>query len=394
MWWHAPRSRSRSRSDVLRSLWPFTARGTLVLAVGAVALAAGAALATTVLIFTGVALVAVVLFCVLSLWLRPVARDVVRTVSATVVPAGTEVDARISVEVGPGRVARYRWADALAREGVRRTGELEPAPDGVARAAYSFVPTHRGEHAFGPLHITATDVLGLACRRQPYAVVSTLVVGPAVTSLASADLVDVAGAGGRSSMTYAGDGTDDLVPRPYVRGDSRRRVHWKATAHRGELMVRQEEHESAPTASVVVDRHARDDDTLEAVLAATASVAVHLAETGFSVDVIDTDGSTHVTRLGIDATDLVSALAHCTRRAADDHLAGGRAARPSDGPIVVVAADEAARVTQRLDAAAPGRSVIAILTTSPDGIDARRPVGDLRRGVASAWREAVIRDRV
>lgn len=33
--------------------------------------------------------------------------------------------------------------------------------------------------------------------------------------------------------------------RPYVRGDSRRRVHWKASAHRGELMVK--EHEGTGT---------------------------------------------------------------------------------------------------------------------------------------------------
>ena len=33
-----------------------------------------------------------------------------------------------------------------------------------------------------------------------------------------------------------------------------RRIHWRATAHRDELMVRQEEQESTPEATVVLDR--------------------------------------------------------------------------------------------------------------------------------------------
>lgn len=51
---------------------------------------------------------------------------------------------------------------------------------------------------------------------------------------------------------------DDLFRsiRPYVRGDDRRRVHWKATAHHGELMVRESEGTGLVALQVVVDlRH-------------------------------------------------------------------------------------------------------------------------------------------
>lgn len=41
--------------------------------------------------------------------------------------------------------------------------------------------------------------------------------------------------------------------RPYVRGDERRRVHWKATAHHGELMVRESDGTGVVALQVVVD---------------------------------------------------------------------------------------------------------------------------------------------
>lgn len=49
-----------------------------------------------------------------------------------------------------------------------------------------------------------------------------------------------------------GDDTFRSV-RPYRTGDERRRVHWKATAHHGELMVRESEGTGVVTVRIVVD---------------------------------------------------------------------------------------------------------------------------------------------
>lgn len=48
---------------------------------------------------------------------------------------------------------------------------------------------------------------------------------------------------------------DDLYRsvRPYVRGDERRRIHWKATAHHGELMVRESEGTGVVALQVAVE---------------------------------------------------------------------------------------------------------------------------------------------
>ena len=82
-----------------------------------------------------------------------------------------------------------------------------------------------------------------------------MTVAPAIVDLPP--LTDFAGeAGGtlHTTTNQLGQGADNLVARPYVPGDSMRRIHWRATAHRDELMVRQEEQESTPEASVVLDR--------------------------------------------------------------------------------------------------------------------------------------------
>ena len=84
-----------------------------------------------------------------------------------------------------------------------------------------------------------------------------MTVAPAVIDLPP--LTNFAGeAGGtlHTTTNQLGQGADNLVARPYVPGDSMRRIHWRATAHRDELMVRQEEQESTPEASVVIDRGA------------------------------------------------------------------------------------------------------------------------------------------
>ena len=47
----------------------------------------------------------------------------------------------------------------------------------------------------------------------------------------------------------------------YLPGDAMKRLHWKATAHRGQLMVRQEEQQINPRAGVFLDCEPRTQGT-------------------------------------------------------------------------------------------------------------------------------------
>jgi uncharacterized protein (DUF58 family) len=90
---------------------------------------------------------------------------------------------------------------------------------------------------------------------------------------------------------------EDVTTREYRRGDDLRRVHWRSTARTGELMVRREEQPWQSRATVVLDsrrtahRGTGAASSLEWLVAAAASVAVHLTHAGFAVGSSPTDRS-------------------------------------------------------------------------------------------------------
>jgi hypothetical protein len=107
---------------------------------------------------------------------------------------------------------------------------------------------------------------------------------------------------------------DDLTTREYHTGDALRRVHWRASARRGELMVRQEEHRSHPDAHIVLDTRLAgypdadiDDadvwhptytsDAFEWTVQMLASLGVHLDTSGFQVTIEET-ASPQIDQLG------------------------------------------------------------------------------------------------
>ena len=98
---------------------------------------------------------------------------------------------------------------------------------------------------------------------------------------------------------------DDLTTREYRPGDALRRVHWRASARHGELMVRQEEHRSHPDARIVVDTRqsgypdavpdpgdtwspTAHSESFEWVVRMTASLGAHLESSGFRVLIEET----------------------------------------------------------------------------------------------------------
>jgi uncharacterized protein (DUF58 family) len=77
--------------------------------------------------------------------------------------------------------------------------------------------------------------------------------------------------------------TEPAAVRDYQSGDPRRLVHWKATARRDRLMVREVVLRGLPQAWVLVDDAAPPGDSTEAALSVAASVAVRLLRTGHTV---------------------------------------------------------------------------------------------------------------
>lgn len=155
----------------------------------------------------------------------------------------------------------------------------------------------RGRFQLGPLLVRATDPFGLVELDRTFATTSTLVVTPRVVPLPAIPLDGSwTGSGDNRPRDFAGGSAEDVTTREYRRGDDLRRVHWRSSAHAGELMVRREEQPWQSRATVFVDNRAHvhrghgPASSLEDAVSIAASVAVHLSQRGFRVRLVTADG--------------------------------------------------------------------------------------------------------
>ncbi|MGI9085116.1 MAG: DUF58 domain-containing protein [Aeromicrobium sp.] len=202
-----------------------------------------------------------------------------------------------------------RWDDHLpAGLTGAATGQLPPSPrTGRGRAghalAYDVRVHRRGRHLVGPLEIEAVDPFGLVSRRHRLAGTSPVIVLPRRRELAPLGSLGLSDDGsGHPAPQHAGNGAEDVIARAYLAGDAVKRLNWKATAHRGELMVRQEERQVNPRAAVYLDCDpstqgtARDQvgewepsPMFEWGIVAAASVMTHLVGEGCIVALRSSD---------------------------------------------------------------------------------------------------------
>jgi hypothetical protein len=237
--------------------------------------------------------------------------EVTRTFSPHVIEAGTPTVVTLHVRnKSASRSPKGRWMDALPwRPGATPAADFPSlaarGPRFAARGNsreldYELTPPQRGWYQVGPMALTVGDALGIARSHADLGGTTQLIVTPEVIPLAETGLSIPAGDGeARMVQRRATGDADDSMTREYRRGDALRRVHWRATARRGDLMVRQEEQRSLPQARVIVDTmragyHDVDTDlrgevgqsvSFEWVVRMLASVTVHLRRGGFQVTV-------------------------------------------------------------------------------------------------------------
>ncbi len=166
-------------------------------------------------------------------------------------------------------------------------------PGGAARLRYEVVGAARGVHELGPVEVALRDPFGVARRRQLIGGTDKLVVYPPVHRLAvGLPLRGLTGTGGGSRPRPGATGDELATVREYVQGDDLRKVHWATTAHRGQLMVRQDESPQRPDALILLDvragahRGTGVDHSLETAASAAASVCYHVAERGFDAALV------------------------------------------------------------------------------------------------------------
>lgn len=372
---------------------PLTARGAGALVLGVLFAIAANIVSAPILVYVAVLLFVLAAFAVLVVYVPRRSGTVTRQISTDLLTVGEESRVTVRFALRSLRVPHGRWRDVLP-DAVTGSASGEYPPDaGVLR--YPIAGVRRGIWPVGPLILRTVDPFGLAQREQAFGETRTVTVVPEVIPLAPlAAHWGAAGGTAHTSSSRLGQGSDNLSPRHYVSGDSMRRIHWRATAHRGELMVRQEEEESSPDAIVVIDRAAGRwaradrgvDPAFEAAVSACASIALHLASEGYSVDVVDSAGSVIGTLRGHedDRDELLVALAMLAPRGDSRDLATIVGGTPP-GPLVVIsgridAADQA--VLHHGGAAVP---ILLATDPAPDAVAAASAAG---------WTSAVLTDDI
>ena len=230
---------------------------------------------------------------------------VARQLQPAVATEGEQVQVQVSV-VGTARAAE--WVERVPMTpGFAGPGRLRGiSTTRPGSLGYRYWPSRRGWASVGPLIIEDRDPFALAVRVTNTRAVSTQLVIPTVTALTVGPMPGPSTEAGPQTARSRERADDDVVTREYRSGDALRRVHWRATARHGELMVRQEEPQAGPHARLIVDtqtvgyrdvalvrdpvtgRRAPDSASFEWSIRMAASTAVHLAERGYTVQLLST----------------------------------------------------------------------------------------------------------
>lgn len=288
-----------------------TRRGVGFLIAGVVSFVAAPILSLPAMLYVTGLMLALVLFSAVFVFVGHSRVRIERSFAPQVVPPGQMSHATVRItNLSVLPCLEANWSDDLPH-GIsgNATGVL-PAlggshgTDSRVSFTYALQGLRRGRHPIGPLRVNVLDPFGLVFRRHKFGSPEMLTVLPR-----RFELRPIAPRGSsedgatRPAPQHVGLGEDDVIARSYLPGDAVKRLHWKATAHRGELMVRQEEQQLTPRAAVVLDCEPVSQGTaqdrqgqweysaaFEWCVVATTSITAHLVKGGYVV-VLQSNGA-------------------------------------------------------------------------------------------------------
>jgi uncharacterized protein (DUF58 family) len=290
----------------------FTRRGLGFLITAAVCFVAAPVFSLPALFFATALLLGLVVFTTLFVFAGHSRLRIERSFSPQVVSPGDTARATLrATNLSLLPCLEAKWVDQLPHSISGDASGILPALGGSRQAdsrfsfSYGVRGLRRGLHAIGPLRLELLDPFGLVYRRHAFGTAESLVVLPRRVELKPIATLGASDDGAtRPAPQNVGVGDDDIIARPYLPGDAMKRMHWKATAHRGHLMVRQEEQQINPRAGVFLDcepathgttrdrhREWEHSPTFEWCVVATASIVNHLARAGYVVNLQSSSGA-------------------------------------------------------------------------------------------------------
>ncbi|MEU7936936.1 DUF58 domain-containing protein [Microbispora bryophytorum] len=262
---------------------------------------------------------------------------------------------------------------------------------GVREIDYKVSSDLRGRFPVGPLSVRIADPFGLVELTRSFTVTDTLVVTPEVVPLPPVRLSGEHSGGGDSrTRSVAAAGDDDVAPREYRQGDDLRRVHWRSTARRGELMVRREEQELQSRGALLLDtrRHAHRGEgprsSFEVAVSAAASIGVHLSAEGLALRLVTDQGARHVVDSGQSWSllDTLAVIRQSTARSLEHGVAALRQGGGDGLIIAVLGALDLEEAQALAQLRRPGVTAVAVLL---DLASWDRASGDRASGNGASW---------
>lgn len=248
---------------------------------GLVAAAGGVALGWVELASAGAAALLVLLAAVAMTWGR-LPHDVRLDLADQRVRVGERAFGGVVVTAPAHR--RTRAERLELQVGAGRAELAVPAlPAGTEHEELFAVPTdRRAVVTVGPVRAVRGDPLGLAVRHAVTTGSEELYVHPRVVMLTGADAGLLRDLEGGSTRDLSNSDLAFHALRDYVVGDDRRSIHWRTTARRGVLTVKQYEDTRRTQTAVALatdprDFHPGDDDAeLELAVSVVASIGVRV----------------------------------------------------------------------------------------------------------------------
>lgn len=278
-----------------------TGRGKLLLIFGLICVAAGWVFGQSAAVAVGALLVALPALGTLTVRRARFALDSSRSVAPAQVPVGSEAEIVLTIENSSRVASGVLLLRDDVPEGFTEAARIvfDRVPPRARRSQrYRVTAQQRGRTRIGPLSVTVTDPFGTAALTRRFTETTPVVVTPRVVALQSAgESLTPGGQGDSLHRSLAAWGDDDVLPREHRPGDDMRRIHWRATARYGEIMVRRDEQARHSSLVVLVDDRASAHtgsglaSTFEWAVSAAASITLHYQRSGWRVLVVRASGS-------------------------------------------------------------------------------------------------------
>ena len=237
---------------------------------------------------------------------------------ATSTRLGESVQVALLVTNGGRRRVRGLLRDAwLPSAGAApRVQRLDVPPGERRRVETTLTPTRRGDRTAAHVTVRAVGPLGLAARQRRHRVPWSVRVLPPFTSrkFLPEKLARLRELDGAVALNRRGQGTEFDSLREYVDGDDVRSIDWRATARRGDVVVRTWRPERDRRLVCVLDTgrtsaaRVGDIPRLDAALDACLLLAAVAARAGDRVDLVAADSVVRASVEKASRTDVLPSL--------------------------------------------------------------------------------------